>query len=134
MTRALWLSMRAEKLEDLLIYTKALEGIDAVSPLLKRPKMIRDFDLHEQLSESTAKIPGHIGEGFRQGTDRHFAHYLVIARGSALETRGHLAAARRKEDISREEEIALSGLYQDLADMLSAFIVYLRRSDRRNRW
>ena len=78
--------MRAEKLEDLLIYTKALEGIDATCAFLKRPKLIRDFDLHKQLSESTGKIPGHIGEGFGQGTDRHFAHYLVIARGSAPPT------------------------------------------------
>jgi len=126
--------MRADKLEDLLIYTKALEGISAVSPLLKRPKLIRDFHLHKQLSESIGKIPGHIGEGFGQGTDRHFAHYLAIARGSALETRGHLATAREKEYISRDEEIAVSGLYQDLADMLRGFIAYLRRSNRKDRW
>ena len=125
--------MRAEKLEDLLVYTKALEGIDAVSPLLKRPKLMRDFDLHKQLSESTGNIPGHIGEGFGQGTDRHFAHYLVIARGSALEARGHLATARRREYISCDEEITVSGLYQDLADMLKGFIAYLRRSDFKDR-
>jgi four helix bundle protein len=84
--------------------------------------------------ESTGKIPGHIGEGFGQGTDRHFAHYLAIARGSTLETRGHLATARQREYITREEDIAVSGLYQDLADMLRGFIAYLRRSDRKNRW
>ena len=78
--------------------------------------------------------PGHIGEGFGQGTDRHFAHYLVIARGSAFETRGHLATARQRQHISPDEEIAVSGFYQDLADMLSGFIAYLRRSDRKNRW
>lgn len=134
MLRAQAGGMRAEKLEDLLIYTKALQCIDAVAQLLKRPKLIRDFDLHKQLCESTGKIPGYIGEGFGQGTDRHFAHYLVIARGSALETRGHLATAQQREYISRDEEIAVSGLYQDLADMLSGFIAYLRRSDRRDRW
>jgi four helix bundle protein len=126
--------MRAKKLEDLLIYTKALEGIDAISPLLKRPKLLRDFDLHKQLTESTGKIPGHIGEAFGQGTDRHFAHYLVIARGSALETRGHLATARKREYIEPDEEIAVSVLYQDLADMLKGFIAHLRRSDRKDRW
>ena len=126
--------MRANKLEDLLIYTKALDGIDAVTPILKRPRLIRDFDLHKQLTESTGKIPGHIGEGFGQGTDRHFAHYLVIARGSALETRGHLATARKREYIEPDEEIAVSGLYQDLADMLRGFIAHLRRSDRKDRW
>jgi four helix bundle protein len=125
--------VRADKLEDLLIYTKALEGVNAVSTLLKSPKLIRDFDLHKQLSESAGKIPGHIGEGFGQGTDRHFAHYLVIARGSALETRGHLATAQQRGHISSHDEIAVSGLYQDLADMLGGFIAYLRRCDRKNR-
>ena len=126
-------SMHADKLEDLLVYTKSLEGIDAVSSLLNKPKLIKDFDLHRQLSESTGNIPGHIGEGFGQRTDRHFAHYLGIARGSALETRGHLATARQRDYISIEEEIAISGLYQDLADMLAGFIAYLHRSDRKNR-
>jgi four helix bundle protein len=133
MRRALQRRMRAEKLEDLLIYTKALEGIVEVSALLARPAFSTDFDLHKQLSESSGKIPGHIGEGFGQGTDRHFAHYLGIARGSALETRGHLAAALQRSYISRDEEIRVSGLYQDLADMLSAFIAHLRRSNRKNR-
>ena len=58
----------------------------------------------------------------------------TLARGSALETRGHLATARQREYISRDEEIAVSGLYQDLADMLGGFIAYLRRSDRKDRW
>ena len=35
--------------------------------------------------------------------------------------------------ISREEEIQVSGLYQELADMLAGFIEHLRRSDRKNR-
>ena len=71
---------------------------------------------------------------FGQATDRHFAHYLAIARGSALETRGHLATALKRKYISRDEEIVVSGLYQDLADMLRGLIAYLRRSDRRDRW
>jgi four helix bundle protein len=125
--------MRAEKLEDLLVYTKALEGIVVVSALLHRPQLSKDCDLHRQLSASAGSIPGHIGEGFGQLTDRHFAHYLAIARGSALETRAHLATARERTYISRDEEIRASGLYQDLADMLSAFIAHLRRSDRKNR-
>ena len=125
--------MHAKRLEDLLVYVKALEGVDAVSSLLRRPRLVKDFDLCEQLSESSGKIPGHIAEGVGQGSDRHFAHYLVIARGSALETRGHLATARQREYITRSDEIAISGLYQDLADMLSGFIEHLRRSNRRSR-
>ena len=85
------IAMKARKLEDLLIYQRALEGIDAVSPILHELQRCKDFERHKQLSESSGNIPGHIGEGYGQGTDRQFAHYLCIARGSAQETRGHIA-------------------------------------------
>ena len=97
---AVAMRMTAKKLEDLQIYRKALEGIEAVSPLLRQLKDRKDFELHDQLSESSGNIPGHIAEGFGQLTDKHFAHYLGIARGSAQETRGHLASCATKEHIS----------------------------------
>ncbi|HKY20196.1 MAG TPA: four helix bundle protein [Vicinamibacterales bacterium] len=126
--------MKAKKLEDLLVYQKALEGVGEVSALLGRPVFCKDFDLKDQLSRSSGRIPGHIAEGFGQLTDRHFARYLGIARGSAKETSGHLAVASRKHYISQEELIRTAGLYDDLAVMLTSLIAYLRRSDYRDRW
>jgi len=35
---------------------------------------------------SSSRVPALIAEGFEQKTDRHFAHYLYLARGSAKET------------------------------------------------
>jgi hypothetical protein len=70
--------MKAKKLEDLQIYQKALEGVAAVSPLLQQLRDRKDFELYNQLSESSGNIPGHIAEGFGQLTDKHFAHYLGI--------------------------------------------------------
>jgi four helix bundle protein len=126
--------MKAKKLEELHVYNKALEGIRVVSPLLKKIEARKDFKLHDQLSDSSGNIPGHIAEGFGQSTDRHFARYLAIARGSAQETRGHLAAALVKEHISREEQSQASSLYLDLSNMLTTFIEYLRRSVYDDRW
>ena len=126
--------MKAKNLEDLQIYRKALEGIEAVSPLLRKVRDRKDFDLHGQLSDSSGNIPGHIAEGFGQLTDKHFAHYLGIARGSAQETRGHLACCVKKDHISSEDERRVSAIYGDLARMLTAFIKYLRGSDFRDRW
>ena len=126
--------MRAKTLEDLQVYRKALEGIAAVSPILQQLTVRKDFDLHDQLAGSSGNIPGHIAEGFGLLTDRHFAHYLGIARGSAQETRGHLATALQKEHISEDDAKRVSGLYRDLCNMLTAFIDYLRRSDFRDRW
>ena len=126
--------MKAKKLEELLVYQKALEGVVEVSALLARPAFGRDFDLKDQLSESSGRIPGHIAEGYGQLTDRHFAKYLGIARGSAKETCAHLAVATAKQYISSEELIRTAGLYDDLAVMLTSFIAYLRRSDFNDRW
>jgi len=126
--------MRAKKLEDLLVYQKALDGVVEVSALLKKPSLGKDFDLRDQLSESSGRIPGHIAEGYGQITDRHFAKYLGIARGSAKKTRGHLAVAHTKDYISKEDLVRVSGLYEDLGAMLTSFIEYLRRSDYNDRW
>jgi four helix bundle protein len=134
MERAPNACVRANKLEELRVYQRALEGIDAVSPILQELLRCRDYELHKQLSESSGRIPGHIGEGFGQGSDRQFANYLCIARGSAQESRGHIAAASKKYPaIQKNDEIHASGLYEDLTAMLTAFIDYLRRSDFRNR-
>ena len=130
MDRAFTQGMKARRLEDLLVYQRALEGIDAVAPILMALQRCKDFTLYDQLSESSAKIPGHIGEGFGSGSDRQFARYLCIARGSAQETRGNIAAAGRKYgSIPRPVHIHASGVYQDLTDMLTSFIDYLRGSD-----
>jgi four helix bundle protein len=126
--------MNAKSLDDLLVYQKALKGDAAVSALLKRPEFSRDFALKDQLRESSGSIPGHIGEGFGQLTDRHFAHYLGIARGSAQETRGHLEVAFNRGYISQKELVDTLGIYAELSLMLTALISYLCHSNRKTRW
>ena len=126
--------VKAKKLEDLQVYNKALEGIVAISPLLTKLHARKDFKLHDQLSDSSSAIPGHIAEGFGQSTDKHFARYLGIARGSAQETRGHLRTALTKDHISEADHGPVSNLYLGLCNMLTAFIEYLRRSDYDDRW
>jgi four helix bundle protein len=126
--------VKIHEVEDLLVYQKALAGIAAVSPILERVKQCGDFDLHEQLSASSGGIPGQIAEGFGQLTDRHFAHYLGIARGSAQETRGHLAASVVKTCVSTGEAANAALVYRELAAMLTALIAHLKKTDFRHRW
>jgi four helix bundle protein len=125
--------MIAKTLDDLLVYQKALKASDAVSALLKRPAFQKDCELRDQLSRSSGRVPPLIAEGFGQETDRHFAHYLGIARGSAQETRAHLAVAHGRNYISSEELSGRSGEYHEIAKMLTPWIVYLRKCDRKQR-
>ena len=123
----------AKKLEDLLVYQRAQHLDVAISAILQRPCWRRFRKLHGQLSASAESIGANIEEGFEQPTDRSFAHFLGIAKGSATETAGHLRRAVRRRCVSGLEAAPLIDLAQEIARMLGGFIRYLDRSDYRDR-
>jgi four helix bundle protein len=85
--------MIIRSLDESLVYQKALDAANAVSAIITRPGLAKDFKLRDQLAGSSSRVPALIAEGFEQKTDRHFAHYLYIAKGSAKETKTHLVIA-----------------------------------------
>jgi four helix bundle protein len=106
--------MKAKKLDDVLVYTKSLVGADAVSAMLERPAFRRDFKLKDQLSQSSSRTVALIAEGFGQLTDRHTASYYANARGSAMETIGHLHVARGRHHITDEERSTVAAVYDEI--------------------
>ena len=125
--------MVARTLDELLVYRKALVACAAVSTLLERPKVRADWDLRVQLAAASAAVPANIAEGFGQQSDRQFARYLFIARGSAHEVRSHIAVANGRQYVSDEEAADLQNKYEEIARMLTGLIKYLRACDRRER-
>ena len=123
----------AKKLEDLLVYQKAQQLDVEISAILRRPCWRRFRTLHGQLGASVESIGANIEEGFEQPTDRAFAHFLGIAKGSATETAGHLRRAVRRGCVSAAEATPLVALAQEIARMLAGFIRYLDRSDYKDR-
>src|SRR5687767_12789307 len=85
MTRA----MSSRGLENFGGYRKARElfslVIDDFTPLAKDARWSR---LVSQQVASADSICANIEEGYGRGTKKEFDHFLVIARGSAWETRG----------------------------------------------
>jgi len=117
----------------MLVYQKALAVADEVSAILERPDFRKDFKLHEQLSASSSRVPALIAEGYEQKTDRHFAHYLYIARGSAKESKTHLIVATGRKYLSNGESTPLRDRYDEIARMLSGLIDHLERENRQHR-
>lgn len=72
-------------------------------------------------------------EGFEQGTDRAFARYLTISKGSTGEVIGHLRRAKRKGYLTAEALIPLVAQGEELGKMLGGFIKYLRACDWKGR-
>jgi four helix bundle protein len=121
-------------LDELLVYQKALVAAHAVSAIIDRPRFAKDLRLREQLSASSSRVPALIAEGFELKTDRHFAHYLYLARGSSKESCTHLAVAERRAHLDRAECDHLCELYAEIARMLTGLIQHLEREDREHRW
>src|SRR5688500_9955185 len=93
----------AKKLEELPVYQRALEFCAAVTAILARPALRRNRQLHNQIDAANDSITANMEEGFEQSTDRLFANYLFIAKGSLAEVLGRLKTASRKGYISQEE-------------------------------
>ena len=125
--------MRAKNLDDVAVYRMALEAGDAISAMLARQAFSKDFDLKDQLGRSSSRVGPLIAEGFGQLTDRHVAVYLGRARGSVLETLGHLRKAHKKGFISSSEHLEALETYDHIGRMLTRWIGYLQDSDWKDR-
>jgi len=66
-------------------------------------------------------------------TDRHFASYLYLSRGSAKETRTQLRIAEGRLYISKQELEKLCREYDEIEKMLTGLIRYLNRENRQLR-
>jgi len=126
--------MIVRSLDELLVYQKALDAANAVSAILERPCFSKEFKLREQLSTSSSRVPALIAEGFEQKSDRHFAHYLYLARGSSKETKAHLIVAWGRQYLLKAETDELCGRYDEIGRMSTGLIQYLESENRENRW
>jgi len=120
-------------LDELAVYQKALIAADAVSAIIDRPSFEKDRKLKEQLAASSSRVPALIAEGFEQKTDRHFAHYLYLARGSAKETKTHLIVAVKRRHLAATECDGLCRDYDEIARVSSGLIQHLEQEDRQHR-
>ena len=123
----------AKSVEELKVWQRALAFCDAVNAIIEKPGFARNRRLREQILEATDSVVSNIAEGFEQPTDRAFARYLYISKSSNGEARARLLVARNRRFINDDEFQTCNRLSVELAKMLTVFIKYLIKSDRRDR-
>ncbi len=82
-----------QRFEDIKAWQKARELTKEIYLATSDSSFSRDFGLRDQIRRASVSIIANIAEGYGRKTNKDFAHFLVIAHGSAAETQSHLYIA-----------------------------------------
>ena len=125
--------MQIERVEDMVVYQRAMELWEAINALRKRPEFLQDLRLRDQLADASDSVVSNIAEGFEQPTDRAFANYLYVSKASAAEVRTRLLLAFKRGYLTEGEHHLRCDLAEQVGRLATGWIKYLLRSDRRDR-
>ncbi len=82
-----------ERFEDIQAWQRARELVREIYRTCAEGRLSKDFGLRDQLCRAAVSSMSNIAEGFAKKSDRDFAHFLDIARGSAIEVQSLLYVA-----------------------------------------
>lgn len=118
--------MKAESFEDLEVWKEGMRLTVEVYNLLKE---CRDYGLRDQMQRAPVSIPSNIAEGFERQTNKEFAQFLYIARGSAAELRTQIYLATHLNVIDKKVGMELVDKTKKIASMLYRLIQARKQSN-----
>ena len=121
------------KFEDLDVWKLSRKIVNNIYELTKCGDFKQDYALRNQIRRSGLSILSNIAEGFESGTDKQFARYLKIAKGSAGECRAQLYIACDQQYLSQDEFRNLKRQLITCSKKLSRLISYLDGSSNQVR-
>jgi len=104
----------------LIVWQKAMEFAKAVYGVVKQLPAEERYALADQLRRAAVSVPSNIAEGNGRGSNKDYAHFLAIARGSLFETLTQLELAKSFGYISNYDKIA--ELAEEISKMLTSML------------
>ena len=92
-----------KRFEDLDAWKVSRELCNLIYIITKKRPMSNDHAFSDQIRRAAISIMNNIAEGFERGSNKDFAKFLFIARGSAGEVRSMLYLALDQHYINEEE-------------------------------
>jgi len=118
-----------KRFEDLDIWKLARELANDVFELYtSSEKFSKDFELKNQMNDSSGSIMDNIAEGFERGSRNEFVNFLSFAKGSSGEIKSQLYRAFDRKYILRKKLDELCLKVERLGKKIGAFIGYLNKS------
>jgi len=116
-----------ERFEDVQAWQKAREFVGEVYKLRSNGQLSKDFGLRDQLCRAAVSSMSNVAEGFARNSDKDFAHFLDVARGSVMEVQSLLYVALDIGYIEKNEFERLYQLGSETSLLIGGLISYLRR-------
>lgn len=115
--------MKIEKFEDIISWQKGRELTLLIYKLLKHN---RDFSFVDQIKRASVSIGNNIAEGFERKSNKEFAHFLYVAKGSCGEVRSMLSIALALSYISDDDYKKVYELSIEISKLISGLIKTLK--------
>jgi len=119
------------RVEDIQAWQKARELVREIYKTCAEGALTKDFGLRDQLRRAAVSSMANVAEGFARKSDKDFAHFLDIAKGSAIEVQSLLYVALDVGYIDGGEFERLHRLADEAASLIGGLTSYLRRNTGR---
>jgi four helix bundle protein len=116
--------MTYKQFEDIPVWQNTRRFINKIYQVTLK-SFRNDFVLTDQLKKATYSILLNISEGFERRSNKEFANFINIAKGSAGEARAILYIAKDRDYLSEKEFSELFKDIQEISKQLSKFREYL---------
>jgi four helix bundle protein len=121
---------KAEKFEDLIVWQEARLLRKEIYSASRTGPFGRDWELRSQIRGAAISAMDNIAEGFERGSNKEFAQFLNISKGSAGEVRSALYAALDEGYLAPPEFHQLRERSLSVSRRCSKLITYLQTASR----
>ena len=122
---------KINRFEEIESWKRARKLTNEIYKITSSGTFSRDFALRDQIRRAAISILSNIAEGFERGGDNEFLQFLSVAKGSCGEARAQLYVALDQAYISKAQFEGLSKSANDISQLISGLMKYLRQSDLR---
>lgn len=117
-----------KRVEDIQAWQAARRLVGEIYRASGQGPLGKDFGLRDQIRRAAVSCMSNVAEGFSRKSDKDFAHFLDIARGSAIEVQSLLYVASDVGHIPGDEFNRLHTMAEETIKLIGGFTSYLRRS------
>ena len=114
--------MATRNYRDLVVWQKSMDLVEEIYRITRLLPKEEVFGLTNQLRRAAISIPSNIAEGNARNSQKEYARFLLIARGSKAETETQLEIGVRIGYLSEEQIAKALSLCDEIGKMLFSMI------------